>query len=388
MFYRERHFGFHSAPRAGFDDHVGRFAAWKEDEDAPILVGVVATRTEKGLWQIQVGDQFTSFEDCNVQKKKCREFTQPIDIAAWERKGKLVFIDEDAPGYNPLPLLPVRRALAICSGTGHDARSLARLFPGLAVDTLDNDPRSHPTFLTDVREWDFRSVNPGTYQVVYASPPCTPFSSANTNGDKEKSSRDIAVGSEIALRCLEIIMHLDPPLWIVENPVNTLVDAEEMRAFEVYRKTTSYCRWGALYKKPTNIWTNVTVTLPTCTSLTPCAVRQSTGRHPRTSQQGPVRRPDGTVTRGTPSQEAQKMPFQLLKHILSRAKRISLPQKMFDPDAEIVVDEKLACRVCERTDDEDTMLICDSCNNGFHMNCLEAGPESIPSGDWFCPECE
>lgn len=383
----ERHFGFHTPPRVGFDDHVGRFVVWKEDEDAPVLVGVVATRTDDGLWQMQVGDGFASYEDCNAQKKSSRVFTHPVDIAAWEREGKLAFIDEADPGYNPLPLVSVRRALVLCSGTGHDAASLRRLFPDARIDTLDNDPEARPTFLTDVMQWDFRSVRPGTYQVVYASPPCTPFSRANTTGDADQSVFDIATGTDVAVRCLEIIEHLAPPVWIVENPVNKLAEQKAMRPYERYMKTTSYCHWGALYKKPTNVWTNVSVSLPRCTKLTPCSIRARAGRHPRTSQQGPTRRSDGTVAQGTPSREAQKMPFHLLRHLLSRAKRIALPPAL-EAAAEVVVDERLACQVCQRTDGEDEMLLCDCCDRGFHMKCLPDGPTTVPPGDWYCAECE
>lgn len=387
LFLCERHFGSHTPPRAGFDDHVGRFVAWKEDEKATVRVGVVATRTDDGLWQMQVGDRFTSYEDCNAQKRSSRVFTHPVDIAAWEREGKLAFIDEEHPGYNPLPLLPVRRALVLCSGTGHDAASLARLFPDARVDTLDNDPECRPTFLTDVMDWEYRSINPGTYQVVYASPPCTPFSRANTTGDAEQSVFDIAAGTAVAARCLEIIEHLAPPVWIVENPVNKLAEQKVMRRYDRHLKTTSYCHWGALYKKPTNVWTNVSVSLPRCTKLTPCPVRQRAGRHPRTSQQGPARRSDGTVAQGTPPREAQKMPFHLLRHVLSRARRIALPPAL-QAAVEVVVDERFACTVCRRTDGEDEMLLCDCCDKGFHMKCLPDGPTTVPPGDWYCAECE
>merc|ERR1712183_863702 len=46
------------------------------------------------------------------------------------------------------------------------------------------------------------------------------------------------------------------------------------------------------------------------------------------------------------------------------------------------------CKICRRKTDSDKMLLCDSCDNGHHIYCLKPRLKSIPSGDWFCPECK
>lgn len=46
------------------------------------------------------------------------------------------------------------------------------------------------------------------------------------------------------------------------------------------------------------------------------------------------------------------------------------------------------CKICRRKTDSDNMLLCDSCDNGHHIYCLKPKLKSIPSGDWFCPECK
>jgi len=46
------------------------------------------------------------------------------------------------------------------------------------------------------------------------------------------------------------------------------------------------------------------------------------------------------------------------------------------------------CKVCRRKTDSDNMLLCDSCDNGYHIYCLKPKLKTIPSGDWFCPECK
>ncbi|XP_038113307.1 PHD and RING finger domain-containing protein 1-like isoform X1 [Culex quinquefasciatus] len=45
------------------------------------------------------------------------------------------------------------------------------------------------------------------------------------------------------------------------------------------------------------------------------------------------------------------------------------------------------CEVCRRPDREDTMLLCDACNLGFHMECLSPPLEIVPVGSWYCDCC-
>ena len=47
-----------------------------------------------------------------------------------------------------------------------------------------------------------------------------------------------------------------------------------------------------------------------------------------------------------------------------------------------------SCELCKRADGEDTMLLCDACNLGHHMECLNPPLTEIPPGSWFCPSCQ
>ncbi|XP_019555076.3 PHD and RING finger domain-containing protein 1 [Aedes albopictus] len=54
----------------------------------------------------------------------------------------------------------------------------------------------------------------------------------------------------------------------------------------------------------------------------------------------------------------------------------------------LVEDHELTnCEVCRRPDREDSMLLCDSCNLGYHMDCLTPPLTEIPSGSWYCDCC-
>ena len=47
------------------------------------------------------------------------------------------------------------------------------------------------------------------------------------------------------------------------------------------------------------------------------------------------------------------------------------------------------CEVCAGGDDEDTMLLCDGCDRGFHIACLSPPLTALPAEEeeWRCPRC-
>ena len=47
----------------------------------------------------------------------------------------------------------------------------------------------------------------------------------------------------------------------------------------------------------------------------------------------------------------------------------------------------IMCQACNKGDEEHVLLICESCEAGFHTFCLYPALESVPPGDWRCPGC-
>ncbi|KAL4728546.1 hypothetical protein ACLX1H_005297 [Fusarium chlamydosporum] len=43
------------------------------------------------------------------------------------------------------------------------------------------------------------------------------------------------------------------------------------------------------------------------------------------------------------------------------------------------------CPICNSSEREDVLLLCDSCDAAYHTHCV--GLEAIPDGDWYCMEC-
>ncbi|KAI0775906.1 PLU-1-like protein-domain-containing protein [Trametes elegans] len=48
---------------------------------------------------------------------------------------------------------------------------------------------------------------------------------------------------------------------------------------------------------------------------------------------------------------------------------------------------ELHCEICLKKDQGEKMLICDGCDCGFHMFCLDPPLSNVPRGQWFCHTC-
>lgn len=49
---------------------------------------------------------------------------------------------------------------------------------------------------------------------------------------------------------------------------------------------------------------------------------------------------------------------------------------------------ELPCEVCASLSSDKTMLLCDTCNKGTHMECLKPPLTAVPEGAWIRKECQ
>ena len=59
--------------------------------------------------------------------------------------------------------------------------------------------------------------------------------------------------------------------------------------------------------------------------------------------------------------------------------------KITEEDIEFTF-EDIICEICNSGDNEDSLLLCDHCDKGYHTNCI--GIIRVPYLDkWFCSQC-
>ena len=106
-----------------------------------------------------------------------------------------------------------KRALDLFSGTGSVSEELQR--QGYEVVTLDVDPLCKATRVEDLMQWDYPHAGyaQGSFEVIWASPPCEQFSRARTTAPRELERADALVK-----KTLEVIRWFKPGMWFLENP--------------------------------------------------------------------------------------------------------------------------------------------------------------------------
>tara|TARA_R110000851_G_scaffold258857_3_gene411325 strand:+ start:552 stop:1178 length:627 start_codon:yes stop_codon:yes gene_type:complete len=136
--------------------------------------------------------------------------------------------------------------------------------------TTDNQDFEQIDQVCDIFNFDIDKMleEYGHPDIIWASPPCTAFSVASIghhwNQDHTPKTEKAVLGVEIVQRTKEIIEKLNPQYYFVENPRGKLRKLPVVDSFP-YQKTITYCSYGDMRMKPTDIWSNTDFTTrPMC----------------------------------------------------------------------------------------------------------------------------
>ncbi|MGH6608919.1 MAG: hypothetical protein ACRECQ_01540 [Burkholderiaceae bacterium] len=168
------------------------------------------------------------------------------------------------------------RALELFSGTKSFGKWATS--QGWEVDSLDNRKSQRPSILADVLLWDHKTLPRDHYAFVWASPCCTHYSIAKTVG-----VRDLEGADRLVAKTLEVIDWFRPGLiygWAIENPQTGLLKTRDVIKGIPYYDVT-YCEYGAPFKKPTRLWTNVTDFVPRYCKRDGTCGNMANGKHLR-----------------------------------------------------------------------------------------------------------
>jgi|TARA_R110000824_G_scaffold143807_2_gene311541 site-specific DNA-cytosine methylase len=153
--------------------------------------------------------------------------------------------------------------LELFSGTG----SVGKCCDKLGWNVISVDLELPATHECDIMDFDYKQYPQDHFSVVWASPPCTYYSSLQNCWIGRKKKDGIITTKEIIEenriesdklieKTLEIINYFKPDLWFMENPQRgQLKNRDVVKGIPYY--DVSYCMysdWG--YEKRTRIWTN------------------------------------------------------------------------------------------------------------------------------------
>ena len=142
---------------------------------------------------------------------------------------------------------------AVARERGHEAITVDAYQPAdlrITIDALT------PELLKAYAGWE-----PGSVDMIWASPPCTGFSVASIgkhwvthNGTPYPKHPTSVEGIRLLKRTLELIALFRAETFFIENPRGMMRRMPELARFN--RVTITYCQYGERFMKPTDVWTN------------------------------------------------------------------------------------------------------------------------------------
>ena len=157
--------------------------------------------------------------------------------------------------------------------------------------TIDNNVDLSPDQCADFLQLPLCDFQNESYDICWASPPCTAFSVASigkhwTGGHRKyiPKSKTARLGIALLDRTIQWISIVQPKEWFIENPrgvMRKVIDnIFKKYGISDYRKVTvTYCQYGDDRMKPTDIWTNNKswISRPICKNGDICHVRAPRG---------------------------------------------------------------------------------------------------------------
>jgi hypothetical protein len=149
------------------------------------------------------------------------------------------------------------QVLELFSGT----HSVGKICDTLKWNVISLDRDLEADIQEDIMTWDYTVFEPGFFDIIWASPVCTYWSSMRRlRVAFEVIEEDIrTIGRPMVDKVREIINYFKPKYYFIENPRDGRMK-EYITDLPYY--DVDYCQYDFDYKKATRIWTNLTGFIP------------------------------------------------------------------------------------------------------------------------------
>jgi site-specific DNA-cytosine methylase len=196
-----------------------------------------------------------------------------------------------------------RRLLELFSGTGSVSKAVGHLYDEIvSIDILE---KFKPTEISDILTWNYKKYPVDYFHTIWASPPCTEYSKAKSQG-----IRNLALADSIVQRTIEIIEYFNPEKWYIENPQTGLLKDREFM-WDLPYVDVDYCQYGYSYRKRTRLWTNINYKGLLCNPAT--CTQMVDGKHKSSCGNGYKKYTDKTVLK----EEKYSIPDKLIKDLFT-----------------------------------------------------------------------
>ena len=158
--------------------------------------------------------------------------------------------------------------LELFCGVNHSVGKVAHTL-GWEVTSVDINPKASPDHLLDILDFDETAYSKDHFDFIWASPPCESYSTGRTVA---KIPRDEAMekADRLVSKTREIIDYFGCH-WSIENPESSLMWKREVaRGLLESSCVTSYCSFGAQFRKHTRLANSFGLVLPKCPGAGVC----------------------------------------------------------------------------------------------------------------------